>query len=81
MGLVAGITNPSRDMLVRKAAPPGASGRVYGLVYAGLDTGAATGPAVLGLLLDLQMASVGFVVVALAFVVNVLLAFAARKSS
>lgn len=81
LGLVAGITNPSRDMLVRKAAPPGASGRVYGLVYAGLDTGAATGPAVLGWLLDLQMARVGFVVVALAFVVNVLLAFAARKSA
>ncbi|WP_158529627.1 MFS transporter [Parvibium lacunae] len=81
LGLVAGITNPSRDMLVRKAAPPGASGRVYGMVYAGLDTGAATGPAVLGWLLDQQSPHWAFLCVAIAFSLNVVLAGFARQST
>jgi MFS transporter, FSR family, fosmidomycin resistance protein len=29
---------PSRDMLIKRAAPPGATGRVYGAVYSGLRT-------------------------------------------
>lgn len=45
-------TLPSRDMLVRGAAPPGATGRVFGLVYSGLDVGSALGPLVAGHLLD-----------------------------
>jgi len=40
--------------LVRKAAPVKSSGRVFGLVYSGIDVGAAMGPALLGLLLDRQ---------------------------
>src|SRR4029077_18557114 len=33
VGFGVGITGPSRDMIVRKATPPGAAGRVYGFVY------------------------------------------------
>jgi FSR family fosmidomycin resistance protein-like MFS transporter len=36
-----GLSGPSRDMLIRGAAPPGATGRVYGVVYSGLDAGIA----------------------------------------
>src|ERR1019366_4501046 len=51
-GFAIGSTGPSRDMIVRSATPPGASGRVYGFVYSGLDLGATLGPVAMGALLD-----------------------------
>lgn len=51
-GFLVGTTMPSRDMLVRDAAPVGATGRVFGFVYSGLDSGAAIAPLVVGALLD-----------------------------
>ena len=51
-GFCSGITNPSRDLLVRAATPKGSTGRVYGFVYSGLDAGSAIAPAVFGALLD-----------------------------
>ncbi len=38
-GAAGGATGPSRDMIVRGATPPGASGKVFGFVYSGLDVG------------------------------------------
>ncbi|MFZ9407489.1 MAG: MFS transporter, partial [Burkholderiaceae bacterium] len=52
MGLGFGTAGPARDLLVRKASPPGATGRVYGLVYSGLDTGLAISPAIFGTFMD-----------------------------
>lgn len=52
MGFAAGIANPSRDLLIRRAAPPGATGRVYGVVYSGLDLGMSIAPPIFGLMLD-----------------------------
>jgi MFS family permease len=51
-GLGTGLAGPSRDMLIKRAAPPGATGRVYGTVYSGLDVGFALGAPVFGWLLD-----------------------------
>ena len=51
-GFAIGSTGPSRDMIVRGATPPGASGRVYGFVYSGLDLGATLAPVAMGALLD-----------------------------
>ena len=51
-GAASGITTPSRDMLVRAATPRGASGRVFGFVYSGLDLGSALIPLALGWALD-----------------------------
>ncbi len=51
-GFCMGITAPSRDMLVRAATPAGASGKVYGFVYSGLDLGSSLAPLLLGWLLD-----------------------------
>ena len=51
-GFSAGVTGPSRDLIVRGATPRGATGRVYGVVYSGLDTGSALAPVFLGYLLD-----------------------------
>jgi FSR family fosmidomycin resistance protein-like MFS transporter len=39
-------------MLIKRAAPPGATGRVYGTVYSGLDIGFALAAPVFGALLD-----------------------------
>ena len=51
-GFGFGCTTPSRDLLVRGATPVGATGRVFGFVYSGLDLGSAMTPPFLGLLLD-----------------------------
>ncbi|NDY90002.1 MFS transporter [Ideonella livida] len=51
-GVGTGLAGPSRDMLIKRAAPPGATGRVYGTVYSGLDTGFALAAPVFGWLLD-----------------------------
>jgi MFS transporter, FSR family, fosmidomycin resistance protein len=51
-GLGTGLAGPSRDMLIKRAAPPGATGRVYGTVYSGLDAGFALAAPVFGWVLD-----------------------------
>jgi MFS transporter, FSR family, fosmidomycin resistance protein len=52
MGFCSGIAGPSRDLLIKRAAPPGATGRVYGVVYSGLDAGMAIAPFAFGLMMD-----------------------------
>ena len=64
VGFANGCTGPSRDMIVRSATPVGASGRVYGFVYSGLDLGAALGPVWFGLMLDHRMGEAMFVAAA-----------------
>ena len=51
-GFAVGIGGPSRDMMIKKATPKGATGRVYGLVYSGLDTGFAISPLIFGVFMD-----------------------------
>jgi len=51
-GFALGLTLPPRDLLVRNATPRGATGRVFGFVYSGLDVGAAIAPVTIGVLLD-----------------------------
>ncbi|WP_240606585.1 MFS transporter [Limnohabitans parvus] len=51
-GLAVGVGGPSRDLMIKKATPKGATGRVYGLVYSGLDVGFALSPLVFGVLMD-----------------------------
>jgi MFS transporter, FSR family, fosmidomycin resistance protein len=71
MGFLAGLAGPSRDLLVRTATKnrlgEGAFGRVYGMVYSGLDVGLAVAPIVFGLLMDHQMQRWVFVGFALSF--------------
>jgi MFS family permease len=57
MGFAAGIAAPSRDMIVKRAAPPNATGRVYGVVYSGLDIGQAVAPLAFGPLMDMHRSS------------------------
>jgi MFS family permease len=52
IGCGLGIAAPSRDMMIRSATPQGVSGSVYGIIYSGIDLGAAVGPLMFGILLD-----------------------------
>src|SRR5690606_25961228 len=51
-GFAVGIAGPSRDMLIKRATPKGATGRVYGTVYSGLDVGFAVSPLIFGVFMD-----------------------------
>ena len=72
-GFLFGIIQPSRDMLVRKAAPPGAAGRVFGIVSTGFNIGGIFGPLLFGWLMDsgaprgIFLAAVGFMAVTAVF--------------
>ncbi|MDI9331596.1 MAG: MFS transporter [Alphaproteobacteria bacterium] len=50
--LAVGLGAPARDMMIKQATPAGATGRVYGLVFAGLDMGSAASPLIFGVLMD-----------------------------
>ena len=51
-GFLGGMIMPSRDMLVRAAAPPGMAGRVFGIVTTGFNIGGAIGPMLGGWFMD-----------------------------
>lgn len=51
-GFAVGIGGPSRDMMIKRATPKGATGRVYGMVYSGLDVGFALSPVIFGVFMD-----------------------------
>ncbi|CAM4254948.1 MFS transporter [Comamonas aquatilis] len=70
-GLGTGLAGPSRDMLIKRAAPPGATGRVYGTVYSGLDLGFCLAAPVFGYMLDHQMNNTVFYGSAIALALSV----------
>jgi MFS transporter, FSR family, fosmidomycin resistance protein len=51
-GFLSGMIMPSRDMLVRAAAPPGMAGRVFGIVTTGFNVGGTVGPMLGGWFMD-----------------------------
>jgi MFS family permease len=79
MGLVSGSAGPSRDLLVKRSTPENASGRVFGVVYAGLDIGQAVAPLVFGRLMDLQQFRSIWIGLALVQLVLIVSAFNVRR--
>ena len=73
-GLGSGLAGPSRDMLIRRATPPGATGRVYGTVYSGLDAGFAVAAPLFGWLLDHDQPAGVFLGAAVAWLMGVAVA-------
>jgi MFS family permease len=71
-GLAQGSTSPSRDILVKKATPPGATGKVFGFVYSGLDAGSTAVPLLFGALLDRQAFQMIFLCVGLLYALSIL---------
>lgn len=80
-GFFSGIAAPSRDMLIRRVAPKGATGTVYGLVYSGMDVGASTAPVVFGYMVDANFTAGPWVGAAVAFVISALLALAVAHAA
>jgi MFS family permease len=54
-GFLGGVIAPSRDMLVRNAAPAGAAGRAFGLVSTGFNFSGIASPLLFGWIMDQNM--------------------------
>lgn len=80
-GFCSGVAGPSRDMLIRRVAPKGATGTVYGLVYSGMDIGASLAPVGFGLMLDAGMLRGPWMGAAASFVAAALLAMAVGRAA
>ena len=80
MGFGAGIAGPSRDLIVKRASPPNATGRVYGVVYSGLDIGQAVAPLLFGSLMDLHRPEQVWLGIAVVQGVLIVSAFNVRKA-
>jgi len=80
-GAAGGVTNPSRDMIVRNATPPGASGKVFGFVYSGLDIGSFVAPPLFGLLMGAGLPAVIFWIAIGLYTVNAGLVMLIRQSA
>lgn len=80
MGFGAGIAGPSRDLIVKRASPPNATGRVYGVVYSGLDIGQAIAPLLFGALMDHQHPAQVWLGIALVQAVLIVNAFNVRHA-
>jgi len=70
-GLAQGCTSPSRDILVKRATPPGATGKVFGFVYSGLDAGSMSAPLLFGALLDRHAVQAIFLCIALFYALSI----------
>ena len=80
-GFCLGITSPSRDMLVRGATPTGASGKVFGFVYSGLDLGSAVTPLLLGWFMDRGEPRLVFVFAGVMLLVTIATVLQVRRAS
>jgi MFS family permease len=84
MGFGAGTAGPSRDLIVKRASPPNATGRVYGVVYSGLDIGQAIAPLMFGTLMDHQQPALvwlGIAIVQAVLIVNAVNVKKARRTT
>ena len=81
LGTGLGVAAPSRDLMIRSATPIGASGRVYGIVYSGIDLGAAIGPLIFGIFMDANLPKLLFIGVALFQLMIILTALRVAKQT
>ncbi len=51
-GLLNGVIQPSRDMIVRSVTPPGSFGKVFGFVSTGFNIGGVVTPLLYGAMID-----------------------------
>ncbi len=78
-GFFGGVIAPSRDMLVRNAAPPGAAGRAFGIVSTGFNFGGIISPLLFGWIMDHDLPHWVFGVSAVLMVLTVLLALVTER--
>ena len=80
-GVTVGTVGPARDMLIRAAAPEGATGKVFGFVYSGLDIGSCVGPLAFGWLMDHDSPRLVFVAIAVTMALTLPLAMTVRRNA
>lgn len=78
-GLMRGMVNPSRDVMVRAASPAGQIGATFGFVTTGFTVGAAAAPMLYGWLMDTGSADLVFWVAAGFIVSGVILVVVFRE--
>ncbi|ETR78110.1 major facilitator transporter [Afipia sp. P52-10] len=78
-GFLGGVIAPSRDMMVRKAAPPGAAGRAFGIVSTGFNMSGIVSPILFGWVMDQSMPRGVFWLAAFFMALTVLLAFVTER--
>ncbi len=81
VGLARGAIQPSRDMMVRKVAPEGQVGAVFGFVTAGMNVGGALAPVFFGWLVDRGLVAWVFLFAALAMLLALAAALAAARAA
>jgi MFS family permease len=79
-GFLGGVIAPSRDMLVRNAAPPGAAGRAFGIVSTGFNIGGIISPLLFGWIMDKNLPHWVFGTSVVFMVLTVLLALATERN-
>jgi MFS family permease len=79
-GFLGGVIAPSRDMLVRNAAPPGAAGRAFGIVSTGFNIGGIISPLLFGWIMDRDMPHWVFGASVVFMALTVLLALATDRN-
>ncbi len=80
-GFLSGVIAPSRDMLVREAAPPGAAGRAFGIVSTGFNFSGIASPLLFGWIMDQNMPHAVFLVSAMFMALTVLLTFFTERKT
>jgi MFS family permease len=78
-GFLGGVIAPSRDMLVRDAAPPGAAGRAFGIVSTGFNFSGILAPLLFGWIMDQNLPHWVFGASVVFMVLTVLLALATDR--
>ncbi|MGY4255170.1 MFS family permease [Bradyrhizobium sp. USDA 4516] len=78
-GFLGGVIAPSRDMMVRNAAPPGAAGRAFGIVSTGFNFGGIVSPLLFGWIMDQHMPHWVFGASVVFMVLTVLLALVTER--
>jgi MFS family permease len=79
-GFLGGVIAPSRDMMVRNAAPPGAAGRAFGIVSTGFNLGGIVSPLLFGWIMDQNLPHWVFGASVVFMVLTVLLALATERN-
>jgi len=80
-GFLGGVIAPSRDMLVRNAAPPGAAGRAFGIVSTGFNFSGILAPLLYGFIMDQHMPHWVFGASVVFMLMTVLLALVTDRKS
>ena len=78
-GFLGGVIAPSRDMLVRSAAPAGAAGRAFGIVSTGFNVGGIISPLLFGWIMDQNLPHWVFGASVVFMVLTVLLALVTER--